>query len=288
MNKLSLLLTSLVFSSAITANAKSDLQFDVYNADDKSFNVNSTLIYGENDAILIDTGFTKADALRITAKVLDSGKELKTIFISQADPDYYFGAEVIHDFFPDANIITTKAVRKVIEKKLETKLSVWSPRMGFNAPVKPIIPEVYDKSFLTLEGHKIEIKGTQGALAHRPYLWIPDNKTVLGNVAIYGNMHLWMADTQTDASQSAWVAQLEEMQSLKPTSVIPGHMKTGTELNSTSIAYSLQYIEDFKQAKAESENSAELIEKMLAKYPANNVPISLSIGAKVQMGEMKW
>jgi len=69
MNKLSLLLTSLVFSSAITANAQSDLQFDVYNADDKSFNVNSTLIYGENDAILIDTGFTKADALRITAKV---------------------------------------------------------------------------------------------------------------------------------------------------------------------------------------------------------------------------
>ena len=69
MNKLSLLLTSLVLNRAITANAQYGLQFDVYNADDKSFNVNSPLIYGENDAILIDTGFTKADTLRITAKV---------------------------------------------------------------------------------------------------------------------------------------------------------------------------------------------------------------------------
>ena len=34
-----------------------------------------------------------ADALRIAAQVLDSGKTLKVIFISNADPDFYFGAE---------------------------------------------------------------------------------------------------------------------------------------------------------------------------------------------------
>lgn len=68
--------------------------------------------------MVVDTGFTKADALRIAAKVLDSGKELKTIFISQADPDYYFGAEVLHGLFPEAKILTTPAVKKVIETKL--------------------------------------------------------------------------------------------------------------------------------------------------------------------------
>ena len=38
-------------------------------------------------------------ALRIAANVLDSGKELKTIYVSQADPDYYFGVETIKEIF---------------------------------------------------------------------------------------------------------------------------------------------------------------------------------------------
>lgn len=106
--------------------------------------------------MVIDTGFTKADAMRIAAKVLDSGKTLKTIFISQADPDYYFGAEALHQQFPDAQIITTPAVQKIIKEKLAGKLAYWGPKLGANAPVKPVIPVAYDKASLELEGHKIE------------------------------------------------------------------------------------------------------------------------------------
>ncbi len=78
----------------------------------------------------VDTGFTKADALRIAAKVLDSGKELTTIFISQADPDYYFGAEVLHGMFPDAKVITTPAVRATIAEKLDGKNGILDPKNG--------------------------------------------------------------------------------------------------------------------------------------------------------------
>lgn len=53
------------------------LQVTVLNTDAGSFNVNSTLIAGEKDALLIDAGFTRADALRIAANVLDSGKNQK-------------------------------------------------------------------------------------------------------------------------------------------------------------------------------------------------------------------
>lgn len=98
MNLRTLLLSTLLTSNIAIAD-ETPLTLDVYNADSNSFHVNATLVYGRTDAILIDTGFTKADALRIAAKVIDSGKQLKTIFISQADPDYYFGAEVLQQFF---------------------------------------------------------------------------------------------------------------------------------------------------------------------------------------------
>lgn len=264
------------------------LMLDVYNADSNSFHVNSTVVYGETEALVIDTGFTRADAYRIAAKVLDSGKTLKTIFISQADPDYYFGAEVLHELFPKAQIITTPAVKAVIEKKLEKKLSFWGPKLGANAPVNPVMPKAYQKNVLTVDGHKIEIRGTEGALAHRPYLWIPGNKAILGNVAVYADLHLWMADAQSDIVVNAWNKQLKEMLALKPKVVVPGHMKSGTALDQQSINYSIQYLKDFQLAKDSSGNSQQLSKQMSAKYPDAGLPIALSIGAKVHMGEMKW
>ena len=110
---------SIAFASA---QAAQPLQVKVYNADGNSFNVNSTLVYGEKDAMVIDAGFTRADALRIAANVLDSGKELKTIYVSQADPDYYFGVETLKEIFPTAEVVTTPAVLAKINAKLAGKI----------------------------------------------------------------------------------------------------------------------------------------------------------------------
>lgn len=289
MKKFILATASTLLTSQLMAADSNALTFDVYNADGNSFYVTSTLIYGESDAMVIDTGFTKADALRIAAKVYDSGKELKTIFISQADPDYYFGAEVLHDLFPDAKIITTAAVKKTIEKKLDFKVGFWGPKMGTNAPNTPYIPHVTTDNTLMLEGKKIEIRGTQGVLAHRPYLWIPSEKTILGNVGIYGNLHVWMADSQSKASINAWTAQLKEMQALAPQRVIPGHKTAATQtLDSSLIQYTQTYIQDFVQAKETSKTSQQLIDLMLSQYANAAEPSSLELGAKVHMGEMKW
>lgn len=288
MKHLTLIAASILLASNAMAANTAPLTLDVYNADKNSFHVNSTLVIGESEVMVVDTGFTKADALRIAAKVLDSGKTLKTIFISQADPDYYFGAEVLHTLFPEAKILTTAAVKAVIEEKLAGKLAFWAPKMGENAPVKPYIPTVVEGNTLFVDGHKIEIHGTQFELAHRPYLWIPSSKAVLGNVAVYGNVHLWMADAQSQRSQQAWIRQLKELKALKPEVVIPGHMKAGTKLDASTISYSQQYLSDFSLAKSSSKNSAELIDSMSARYPDAGLPMALSIGAKVHMGEMKW
>ena len=135
------------------------LTFDVYNAGQESFHVNAVVITGDTETLLIDTGFTKADALRIAAKVLDTGKPLKGIFISQADPDFYFGAEWLLDVFPNVPVITTPAVREVIEKKMAGKVDFWGPKLGDIAPVKPVLPGAYSEKTLTVDDHTIEIRG---------------------------------------------------------------------------------------------------------------------------------
>nr|WP_315425684.1 MBL fold metallo-hydrolase [uncultured Albidiferax sp.] len=271
------------------AHAAQPLTVKVYNADGNSFNVNSTLVYGEKEAMVIDAGFTRADALRIAANVLDSGKQLKTIYVSQADPDYYFGVETLKEIFPQADVVTTPAVLEKIVSKMSGKLAFWGPKMGANAPRTPVVPRALQGSTLTLEGQSIEIRGTTGLLAHRPYAWIPSIQAVVGNIGVFGNMHVWTADSQTAQERAAWVAQLDEMAALKPVLVVPGHMKTGTQVDASAISFTKNYLQTFEKNLAASKNSAELVNAMKQAYPqVTDGAMSLDIGAKVNKGEMKW
>lgn len=269
--------------------AAQPLAVKVYNADGNSFNVNSTLVYGEKEAMVIDAGFTRADGLRIAANVLDSGKRLTTIYVSQADPDYYFGVETLKEIFPQAEVVSSAAVLEKLTAKLAGKVAFWGPKMGANAPRKPVVPRALQGNTLTLDGQTIEIRGTQGLLAHRPYAWIPSIKTIVGNIGVFGNMHVWTADTQTAAERAAWVAQLDEMAALKPELVVPGHMASGTKVDASTITFTKDYLQTFEKNLAASKNSAELINAMKQAYPqVKDGAMSLDMGAKVNKGEMKW
>lgn len=271
------------------AQAAQPLTVKVYNADGNSFNVNSTLVVGEKEAMVIDAGFTRADALRIAANVLDSGKQLTTIYVSQADPDYYFGVETLKQFFPNADVVTTPAVLGKLAPKMAGKLAFWGPKMGANAPRQPVLPRALEGNALTLEGQVIEIRGTEGLLAHRPYAWIPSIQAIVGNIGVFGNMHVWTADTQSAAERAAWVAQLDEMAALKPALVIPGHMKPGSAVDASTITFTKDYLQSFEKQLASSKNSAQLINAMEKAYPQlDKGALSLDIGAKVNKGEMKW
>lgn len=270
------------------AHADEPLSLKVHNADEHSFHVNAVVVSGPTEAIVIDTGFTRADALRVAANVLDSGKALKAIFISNADPDFYFGAEVLKAQFPQAQVLTTPAVREKIVAKLAGKLAFWGPKMGANAPRTPVVPEPLQGNTLTVDGQAIEVRGTTGELAHRPYVWIPSIKAVVGNIAIFGKLHVWTADTQKASERQAWLAQLDEIAALKPTTVVPGHMLPGTPLDASSIAYTRGYLQRFEAESAKAGNAAELIQAMQQAYPQAGMGLALDIGAKVSKGEMKW
>lgn len=260
----------------------------VYNADAGSFHVNAVLVSGENDAVLLDTGFTRADALRIAAMVLDSGKELKTIYISQADPDYYFGIDVLRQFFPDAEVVATEPTVKKIEDTLPTKLEIWGPRLGANAPQQVPLPEVLSGNTIPLEGQTLEIRGLDDSLPHRSYVWIPSIGAIAGGVNVYAGLHAWTADAQTAAERAAWVEKLDDIAALNPTTVVPGHSLPDLPQDASQLAYTQDYLQRFETELTHADDSAALIEAMQDAYPQAGLGIALEIGAKVNTGEMEW
>jgi glyoxylase-like metal-dependent hydrolase (beta-lactamase superfamily II) len=264
------------------------LTLQVYNADVNSFHVNAVLVAGKTDAVLLDTGFTRADALRIAAMVLDSKKTLKTIFITQADPDFYFGIDVLKQYFPDAKVLTTAPTLKKIQATLPAKLEVWGPRMGANAPKNVPLPEVLSGNVITLEGQTLEVRGLDDSLPHRSYVWIPSLKAIAGGVNVFGGLHLWTADTQSVQERADWGKKLGAMAALQPAVVIPGHSAPGAKQDASQIASSQAYLARFEQELPKAANSGALIDAMKKAYPDAGLGIALDIGAKVNKGEMKW
>ncbi|MFF7845009.1 MBL fold metallo-hydrolase [Streptomyces ossamyceticus] len=249
-------------------------------------NKTATLVTGENEALLVDAGFTRADGHRLAAEVLDSGKQLTTVFVSHGDPDFYFGAEVIADAFPDAVFVATPHVIEHIRHSYEGKLKAWAA-LGPNLPTRlvDLTPLTGD---LTLEGHRFELKGGPAALPDRHYLWQAGSRTLLGGVLLFQREHVWVADTPTPGDRAAWVDLLDEMAALDPELVVPGHRLPGAPADASAIAATRAYLLAFEEELGKAADGAALTEALVARYPDNGMGIAAQIGAKVAKGEMTW
>ena len=216
------------------------------------------------------------------------GKKLTTIYISHADPDYYFGLDVIKEAFPDARVVATPATLKKMKSNMEPKLAYWGPKMGDDAPQKLVVPEALKKDTLTVDGVPIKIIGFNGHDPLHTFAWVPSEKTVVGGVVLLENMHLWMADNQTTESRKSWLKTLDNVEALKPERIIAGHFRGTTKADTSIIDFSRKYVENFEAANAKTANAEELIQAMLEIYPNLAEENTLEFSAKVVKGDIKW
>ncbi|NWK46198.1 MBL fold metallo-hydrolase [Ralstonia pickettii] len=271
------------------AAAPAPLHLEVCNPGAKGiFPVSSEIISGAHEAILIDAQFQRSDAEALVQKLKASGKTLTTVYISQSDPDYYFGLDVIRAAFPRTKIVATPQTVAAIKASMDGKLAYWGPILKDNAPETLVLPDVLHADHLTLEGRTIEIKELNGPDAARTYLWIPSIKTVAGGVVVNSGDHVWVADTQTRESRLGWLQTLDNITALKPTTVVPGHFTGAMPKGLEAVRFTADYLKTFELQAAKADNSAELIKAMKAAYPTLGGDASLELSAKVIKGEMKW
>ncbi len=266
----------------------SELEFDVIDLDFPvgSRNKTATLITGEREAMLVDAGFTRADGHRLVAKVLDSGKRLTTVFVSHADPDYYWGAEVLAEAFPHAKLVATPPVIEAIAKKYEAKLKAWAP-VGVNRPTRLVELEAVTDA-VELEGHRFELNGGHPALPDRHYLWQHEAQAILGGVLVFSDEHVWTADTPAPEQRAAWIGLLDEMAALQPELVVPGHRLPEAAADATAIRYTRDYLTFFGDAIESAADAAALKDTLIERYPSAGMLIAADIGSKVAKGEMQW
>jgi len=248
------------------------------------------LVSGASEAVLIDAGFTLSDGKALAEAIKATGKRLTTIYVSQSDPDYYFGLRPVHEAFPQARVIAASATIAAMRASVEKKIGAWGPQLKENGPravADIVFPDAFDGPALSVDGQAIEIVDATG-LPNRRYLWSPSLQAVFGGVLVFAGVHVWTADTQSAEARAAWVATLDAIIARKPAVVVPGHMTAAAPTDISAVQHTRAYLLAFEEEVPKAANSAALIAAMKARFPGLGMEVALDIGAKVAKGEMSW
>jgi len=278
-----------IATGAAAGEKAAPLQIKVITSSEPSLFSDSTMIMGETDMVLVDPPFTRADGLRLAADVLETGKTLKTIYITHDHPDHFFSVDVFTDLFPGVEVVTAPQVVDDIWKSYPLKFKRWGPMLGKNGPRHPVAVHPVQDGRIMLEGHEIRVIGPmQGDHIHATALYIPSVDAVICGDLCFDKIHLWLGE-HSHAQYDDWLASLDTLAALKPKIVVAGHKLPGLPDNTSALDFTRRYLIAFKTAAATSKTSDELMKTIRAKFPDTRDVLDNFIlvnSAKVATGEM--
>jgi glyoxylase-like metal-dependent hydrolase (beta-lactamase superfamily II) len=229
----------------------------------------STLIYGKQDAVLVDAFMTVKQADVLADWVVASGKNLTAIYITHGHGDHWFGIGALLERFPNASAVTTPDVVKVMRQHASPELleRVWKAGFPDQIPDRLVIAEELKGNIINLEGHDlvaVELGHTD--TDNTTCLNVPSIGLVVAGDAAYNDVHLYLVESNAK-SRREWISALDKIESLNPRTVIAAHKRPGNEDNPRIIEETRQYIRDFDRIAEMTTTAQELYDKMLELYP---------------------
>ena len=250
---------------------------------------NYTLVKGRREALLVDVPFGRADAHRLIARILDTGLKLHTIFVTRTQ-DHVSSLDLLTDVFPDAAVVAHSTVAADIKRLIPLNSDRRAEGIGDDATRRSIIPAPLGTDHIRLEGHKLEILGpVQGGPVHATALWDPRTSTLVAGGLVYNGVFVFMGEPRAE-QYDAWLDSLDYLESLSPKRVIAGRSKPGLPEGANAIAWTRQYIDDFRTLAKIAKSAAELTDMLRARNPdAIGFPASDSLfemSTEVATGEI--
>lgn len=266
------------------------LSTKVFFSDESGFAVASVIVMGETDAVLLDAQWSLSNGHRVAAEILETGKNLKTIYITHAHPDHYFGLGPIVEAFPEAKVVALPEVAGTINKQMFGKIDHWKDIIGrTNVPTKAVHIEPLADHHFELERQRIEIiPKIMGDLKYNTVVWIPSIKTLYGSDVLFNQAHPFTCEI-TAEERKQWYRDIERLEGLEAEVVIPGHQKPGMPFDASCYTFMKDYLIATEEELENTTDTSSFFYAMALRFPdANLIFLSNEMNAAVFKGGRDW
>ncbi len=244
------------------------------------FNSNSTLFYGERDAILVDASQLLSDTHKMVAQIIQMRKNLTHVYVSHFHPDHHFGLSVLQFAFPSAKIVALPSVVKDVAVTSGDKLDMWSiDRFGpADIPKRTTVPLPMPEPRLELEGHELLVSdGWEGDSVNNSVVWVPSIGVVCATDVAFHDCHLWPIESNV-ARRETWRKDIRRLMDFDPRIVIPGHhdeakLRVLEEVQddpsrsyTECVDWSARYLDVYEEVYNRAKNGADLLSGMDEHY----------------------
>ncbi len=273
----------------INTFGENKLSTKTFFSDEKGFEVASVVVMGKTDAVLLDAQWTLSNAHRVIAEITETGKQLKTIYVTHAHPDHYFGVGVIAEAFPSAKCVALPSVAGMINRQFFGKLDHWENVIGpTNVCRTTVNIESLNENFFELEGERIEIiPEVMGDLKYNTVVWIPSISTIYGSDVLFNQAHPFTCEVTAEERQQ-WIRDVERLEKMNAEVTIPGHQKPGMPFDTSCYTFMKDYLTATEEQIAKTKDEGNFYYAMVQSFPEANLFISNEMNAGVFKGGKDW
>src|SRR5580704_12091702 len=274
----------LISSAPAFAGGQQGFSIKVFTSRDDQFWVNSVIIEGTHEVMLVDAQLTKTNAERVLEEIKETRKPLSIVYITHEHADHFLGLEVFREAYPGVRIIANSAVTDRINKVFQEKVDKWKKILGSGATSHVVVIEKFDGNFIEFESSRIEVlKDVQGDTGENTMLWIPGQRILISGDVLFNGMHVYTAETDSKA-RGKWLNSLQKIRELKPLVVIPGHSKVGAPLDaSTAVDFTENYLLAFEDELKKAKDPDSLVNAMKERFPSADLLLAIERGAKANV-----
>ena len=230
--------------------------------------VASTLVLGEDDAVLVDPPFTYDQIDRVGDWIERSGKRLAYIYATHGHGDHWFGADTIMRRFPGATAYATeKTIAMMHQQGTVGRAQRWDVDFPGLIPDSPVVFEPIPAAGFTLEGQRFEaVEVGHTDTDDTTVLHVPSIGLVVAGDVAYNGVHQYLLESRCGGIR-AWLAALDIVEALRPRAVVAGHKNRALPDDPAILSQTRQYLIDAQRLLDEKPTPQEYFDQMLALYP---------------------
>jgi glyoxylase-like metal-dependent hydrolase (beta-lactamase superfamily II) len=242
--------------------------------------VASTLIFGEQHAVLVDPPFTGDQVKRVGDWIENSGKTLTYVYATHGHGDHWFGTDLLLQRFPGVVAYATEGtIAMMHQQATEGRAQMWDVDFPGQIPPSPVVYQPVAADGFELEGRRllaVEVGHTD--TDDTTVLHVPSIGLVVAGDAAYNGVHQYLLESR-GGGIDAWLAAIDIVEALRPRAVVAGHKNRALPDDPAILGQTRQYLIDAQRLLDEKPTPREFFDRMLALYPDRLNPSPVWYGA---------